>query len=66
MYGSNPNIMGVFAYEMDYNKKINNPIAFLNRTTIQKHEQDRSVQDRTQFLREYALKNDLPFVVFGD
>ena len=23
MYGSNPNIMGVFAYEMDYNKKIN-------------------------------------------
>ncbi len=74
MYISNPNeVMGVFAYNINYNEKIGNPVAFLNRTTIGKYEtglgsngKDLSVSERTAFLRQYALERDLPFIVFGD
>jgi len=73
MYGSNTKgVMGVFAYNMDYNEKTGNPVDFLGRTTAGKHEKGyngagrQSAYDRTAFLREYALERDLPFVVFGD
>ena len=50
MYGSNPQVMGVFAYsESD---KVGQPIDFL--------------YGKTHFLKEYAKERDLPFVVFGD
>lgn len=53
MYGSNPQVMGVFAYsESD---KVGQPIDFLN-----------NVDNRTHFLKEYAKERDLPFIVFGD
>ena len=53
MYGSNPRVMGVFAYSWE--REVNQPIDFLN-----------SVDNRTHFLKEYAKERDLPFVVFGD
>ena len=50
MYGSNPQVMGVFAYsESD---KVGQPIDFL--------------YGKTHFLKEYAKERDLPFIVFGD
>ena len=73
MYGSNPDkVMGVFAYNIDYNEKIGNPIAFLNRTELGQHERgyngagELSVYERTEFLRRYALEHNVPFIVFGD
>ena len=50
MYLSNPEIMGVFAYDMD-DAWIVSMKNFINR------QQD--------FIKDYALKNDLPFIVFG-
>ncbi len=53
MYGSNPQVMGVFAYsESD---KVGQPIDFLN-----------NIYCKTHFLKEYAKERDLPFIVFGD
>ena len=73
MYISNPNeVMGVFAYSMDYNETIGNPVNFLNRSSISKYEKgygtvgDISVRERTEFLRKYALERNLPFIIFGD
>jgi len=74
MYGSNPNkVMGVFAYNLDYNENIGNPIEFLNRTTINENERHtfgnetpKSASERTEFLRRYALEHNIPFIVFGD
>ena len=74
MYGSNPKeVMAVFAYSIDYTEKIENPIKFLNRTTVNIHERHsfggalpKSVSERTEFLRRYALEHDIPFVIFGD
>jgi len=74
MYISNPNeVMGVFAYNINYNENIGNPISFLNRTTIGNFERgagangkDICVKERTEFLRQYALERDLPFILFGD
>ena len=53
MYGSNPQVMGVFAYSRK--GEVNQPIDFLN-----------NVDNRTHFLKEYAKERDLPFIVFGD
>ena len=76
MYISNPNeVMGVFAYSLDYKENIDNPINFLNRTTIGENEkvfgafnsnEGVSVKERTEFLRKYALERNLPFIIFGD
>lgn len=73
MYISNPNeVMAVFAYDIDYTENIGNPVEFLNRTTVNEHEKgyadatDLSVKERTEFLRQYALERNLPFIVFGD
>ena len=73
MYVSNPKPpMAVFAYSIDYNEKIDNPLEFLKRDEIKGHEQgfgtqgELSVKNRTEFLREYALDRNLPFFVFGD
>ena len=57
MYISNPNkVSGVFAYSEDVKNEIGNPIAFLNN----------KAKNRTEFLRQYALERDIPFVIFGD
>ena len=53
MYGSNPQVMGVFAYPMG--GEVGQPIDFLN-----------NVDSSTHFLKEYAKECDLPFIVFGD
>ncbi len=69
MYISNPKPpMAVFAYNENYDEKISNPVEFLNRTNRTKTDifENVSVKERTQFLRQYALDNDLPFIVFGD
>lgn len=74
MYGSNPQPpMAVFAYSIDYTERIENPIEFLSRTTINSNEHHsfgnapaKSVSERTEFLRRYALEHDIPFVIFGD
>ena len=54
MYGSNPQVMGVFAYSWE-REVVGQPIDFLN-----------NVDNRTHFLKEYAKERDLPFIVFGD
>ena len=55
MYILNPKtVMGVFAYEMNESKKIE-PLEFLEENN-----------QRTEFLKEYALEHDVPFYVFGD
>ena len=56
-YISNPDVMGVFAYNPEYTQKIGNPIEFLNQ---------KNIHQNTQFLKKYALERDLPFVVFGN
>ena len=69
MYISNPQKpMAVFAYDVDYNRKIDNPVKFLNNEENESEQflVDFCVKERTKFLREYALKNNIPFVVFGD
>lgn len=53
MYGSNPQVMGVFAYSES--NKVGQPIDFLN-----------NVDNRTHFLKEYAKERDFSFIVFGD
>ncbi len=53
MYGSNPQVMGVFAYSWE--REVGQPIDFLN-----------NIYGRTHFLKEYAKERDLPFIVFGD
>ena len=53
MYGSNPQVMGVFAYSQE--NKVGQPIDFLN-----------NIYGNTHFLKEYAKERDLPFIVFGD
>lgn len=66
MYISNPNPpMAVYAYSEDENEQIYNPVEFLNRTERNKKESV-SVAQRTDFLRKYALDNDLPFIIFGE
>lgn len=56
MYISNPKtVMGVFAYEMNESKKIEKPLEFLEENN-----------QRTEFLKKYALEHDVPFYVFGD
>ena len=58
MYGSNPKeVMAPFTYNTNSNEKVGNPIEFLNKESVHK---------RTSFLKEYALKNDKVFIVFGD
>ncbi len=71
MYISNPKTpMAVFAYEMDENvADTGNPIEFLHRTEQTEYEKNakaKSVQERTEFLRQYALEKHLPFVIFGN
>ena len=64
--------MAVFAYEMDCNKKIRNPIKFLNCKRADEYDvqfltsKKINPYERTQFLQDYAIKNDIPFVIFGD
>lgn len=55
MYISNPKeIMGVFAYDM-YDESIDKPLQFLEKNN-----------NRTDFLKKYALEHDVPFYLFGD
>ena len=57
MYISNPNkVSGVFAYSKNIQNELGNPIDFLNN----------KAKYRTEFLRQYALERDIPFVIFGD
>ena len=70
MYISNPKPpMAVFAYEMDENDDtIDNPIEFLHRTEQTEYEKSKKakpVEERTEFLRQYALERNIPFIVFG-
>lgn len=65
-------IMAVFAYNINPNEPVGNPIDFLSRDTVSLAEVNykgigsKSVYERTYFLRKYAIENDIPFVVFGD
>ncbi len=68
---TNPNPpMAVYAYSYQGNEKIKNPVEFLNRKSVSPHEiasgADMSVYKRTEFLRKYALKRDIPFFIFGE
>ena len=56
MYLSNPEIMGVFAYK--YNKKNNNEEDIKNMKNF--------IQKQKDFIKEYALEKDIPFIVFGN
>mgnify|MGYP006916222405 CR=1 FL=1 len=76
MFISNPKPpMAVFVYSADKTIPVNNPIEYLKRDKTSEYEQniDRrrgiyidSIKDKVAFLREYAIENDIPFVVFGD
>ena len=56
MYISNPRgVMGVFAYNMNYGENIKEPLKFLEQ-----------IDERTNFLKEYAKSHDVPFYVFGE
>ncbi len=76
MYISNPKPpMAVFAYSLDEKVPVDNPLDFLQRTEMTFQEKEllseweapfQGVKERTQFLRQYALERDIPFVVFGD
>ena len=72
MYISNPNVMAVFAYDMNSTSNVGNPLDFLGRTELTKGDrgyngaQAAPAAERTAFLRQYALENNLPFIVFGD
>lgn len=74
MYGSNPKkVMAVFAYSLDDAENIGNPVDFLQRTNITPNERHsfgkaaaKSVSERTEFLKRYALEHDVSFIVFGD
>ncbi len=50
MYITNPEVMGVFAYSE--NDKVGDVIKFVNK--------------QKDFLKKYAIKKDMPFIVFGD
>lgn len=50
MYLSNPEVMGVFAYEKDY--RIDTTKNF--------------ILNQKDFIKEYALEKDIPFVIFGE
>ncbi len=50
MYISNPEVMAVFAY--DENDNVGNISKFISK--------------QENFLKQYALDNDMPFIVFGD
>ncbi len=66
VYISNPKPpMAVFAYAQDWEEKISNPIEFLNRNELKDGEK-KSVNQRTEFLRQYALEQNIPFVIFGN
>ena len=52
MYGSNPQVMGAFAYK--WQGSVGNPLKFLENNS------------HVQFLKEFAMERDLPFIVFGD
>ena len=66
MYGSNPKeVMAVFAYSENYDETISNPVEFLARDYKNSYE-SAPVKKRTEFLQNYALEHDIPFVVFGD
>ncbi len=51
MYLSNPEVMGVFAYG-SHDWKITDPIGFINK--------------KPEYLKDYALEKDIPYVIFGD
>ena len=54
MYVSNPkDVMAVFAYSMDEPSQVGHPFGFLIRDN-----------NRTNFLQNYAIKHDIPFIVF--
>ena len=52
MYGSNPQVMGAFAYK--WQGSVGNPLKFLENNS------------HVQFLKEFAMERDFPFIVFGD
>ena len=52
MYGSNPQVMGAFAYKRQ--GSVGNPLKFLENNS------------HVQFLKEFAMERDFPFIVFGD
>ena len=72
VYVSNPKPpMAVFAYSLDIDEEIDNPLYFLNRdwTTLEEDESmiyPPDVVQRTEFLRKFAIKHDIPFVVFSN
>lgn len=53
MYASNPQVMAVFAYSPS--DKVGNVMDFYS-----------SSADRLDFLKDFALKKDIPMIVFGD
>ena len=75
-YASNPEPpMFTWAYSADVNETINNPLDFLHRNEMTEAERKigqvgeiklTSVEERTEFLRQYSLENNIPFIVFGD
>lgn len=66
MYISNPDEpMGTFAYNENYDEQIGNPVAWLRRTTVEKHETI-SPYERTLFLKKYSVEHDIPMFVFGN
>ena len=75
-YASNPEPpMFTWAYSADVNETINNPLDFLHRNEMTEAERKigqvgeimlTSVEERTEFLRQYSLENNISFIVFGD
>ena len=55
----------VFAYNENYKHKAGNPIEWLRRTVLDYHE-SAAPQDRTSFLRKFAIDHDIPMFIFGD
>ncbi len=71
MYITNPYPpMAVYAYNYSNKENTGNPVQFLNRTSRTVYEKSSGAEypvwERTYFLREYALRHDIPFFVFGD
>ena len=52
MYISNPKVMGVFAYPKNLDNIIGDTMDFVNK--------------QSNFLKDYAIKHNIPMVVFGD
>lgn len=68
-------VNSTFAYSVDYNEKIDNPLEFLNRTELTEGEKNASrigyedvkpVSERTGFLREFSIEHDVPMLIYGD